>query len=637
MSFFKRLFGRKQPLTDPAVSAPAKEQPAKQAPVQPDPSELIKFYDSYGRELYITRQEWRDKVLRDNLEKAKNDPDRLYDLIVSALDDGFAADVVKYAEILQIIDPHADRGAVTLGVVYLKVGRLNDAERTLTSYLKLHGEDGYILTNLAKVYAERGQQEKADATLWHALELDPNQHNALNWYWALEKERNGEAAGTAALERISHIPTSWRAQLWLARAALERKDKAQALDIYAAVLQSAPKPLPVDLLMQLSGDLGMHGHMVELLKLTLPHFDAAAHGLLVGNNLIKANVELGRLDHAQAILDQLYAQKRPDYQETLSYWDTEIAKARVQQHNTEPVPQPSMGIVAFAGPIWLAQDSPAKKHLNADKAADAVAVVCLGSTTENPKVKRSEAQMPNAAGRLSRAVPLFLAEQIHLRTDAAGIVYQPWVSGRGFLVVGGPWEPDVVMEQAQKSNPPADYAVVTHIIDAIQIREVEYRLFRCIDGTMLDQGRVPLNAESPEASFVELSDRVLKILCQQAQVDPVHKSPHYELPHGDAFSSYQLRLEQLLAIRAGDSEDTSGTFLSGLREIIRGNLFLCLNQPQNATVRLLLAETLRRLNNSHQSAVAEFRDQIQQLQKQHPLNEPMQSLVQDVLDEAYQK
>jgi hypothetical protein len=82
--------------------------------------------------------------------------------------------------------------------------------------------------------------------------------------------------------------------------------------------------------MQMSGDLGNGGHLDALLALTEPIFSAGQHGLQVGNNLIKANVDLGRLDKARDIVDALCALKRPDWNETLGYWDTQIALARLQ-------------------------------------------------------------------------------------------------------------------------------------------------------------------------------------------------------------------------------------------------------------------------------------------------------------------
>jgi hypothetical protein len=83
MRFFGKRFGKRpeeksqeQPTTPRAQIDPAKNK------------DLIRVFDSYGRELFMTRQHWRDGVLLGSLKKARNKPDELYNLIVSALKEG---------------------------------------------------------------------------------------------------------------------------------------------------------------------------------------------------------------------------------------------------------------------------------------------------------------------------------------------------------------------------------------------------------------------------------------------------------------------------------------------------------------------------------------------------------------------
>jgi hypothetical protein len=90
--------------------------------------------------------------------------------------------------------------------------------------------------------------------------------------------------------------------------------------------------------MQIGGDLGKHGNLRELLELTEPRFVPDLHGIQVGNNLIKAHLDLGEIEPARKILDQLYALKRPDYKQHLDFWDTEIAKARIERTTVSDQP-----------------------------------------------------------------------------------------------------------------------------------------------------------------------------------------------------------------------------------------------------------------------------------------------------------
>lgn len=291
MSFFKRLFGQHEapsPRDERSLTRATPRDPAT------DPN-MVRVYDAHGRELFIARDEWLQNVLLGNLEKSKDNPDTLATMLTGALRDGFAKEVASYAEHLHRTDTQPARGATLLSIVYLKSDRLDDAERVLRDFLDRHGENAYVLTNLAKVQHARGDAPTAEATLWHALELDPNQDNALSWYLAIHRDRGGGTAYEAACRRVAGLPGSWRPQLWLGREALQRKDLPAALSLYEESLSRAGQPAPSDLLMQMSGDLGNAGHVNEIIALIAPRFDAAQHGLEVGNNLIKANLDLVRV------------------------------------------------------------------------------------------------------------------------------------------------------------------------------------------------------------------------------------------------------------------------------------------------------------------------------------------------------
>lgn len=620
MGILQKLFGKKRDAADDCAGG----------------ADLIHVYDAYGRELAITKQEWRDKILLDSLESARHDPERLHQMIVAALADGFAEDVLPYAEHLHRTDTIFSRGATLLAVVYMQLNRLDDAERVLQQYLRLHGEDAYVLTNLAKIWSRRGDHQQAISTLWHSLELDPNQDNGLGWYEAIAREQGGDAAGIEALKRIAAVPGAWRARLWLAHCALQENHLDDALRLYEEALALAPRPVPVDLLMQLSGDLGNHGHLVELLRLAGPHFDAPQHGLEVGNNLLKANVELGRCDHAQQILEQLYALNRPDYQQPLAQWDTAIATARTKAQTESLQGAPVVTMLNLAGPIWFDPASPAAA-LFPPKDADAVMICFLGGSADLGESGGPRVGLSDTAGRLTRALSLFLCEQLHFRTDGAGQVLQPFVVGGdgGFVLSGKSWDDELAAERARQCQPPADYVVVTHLEATGKKPFLSARLLRTIDGSQLEGTQVPVDCQHPEAAFDQLAAWLVKATCQQAGVEPIKPAEAYQVPRGEYFNDYLLRIEQALAVTCAATAAASPRFLHGEREIVAGTLNLCLEQPANITARVLLAALLDRMRRVNAPAVAESRQRVERLQAEYPLPAPAADLVGQMLDAVF--
>ena len=288
--------------------------------------DLIQVFDKSGTPIHLTKESWRTKVLPGMLRSNWDNPDELYKVIVGTLQDGLPADVAEAAEHLYRIDPNHSRAVSAWASVLLGLKRVDEAERTLRSHIEQYGEEGYVITNLAKAHAARNENDRAEATLWRALELDPNQEMAVGWFAALANERNGKVAMVEAWERIAAIPGSWHAQLWLARTALESHNIPRALALYRETLTRVGETVPVNLLKQMSGDLGMHGLLTELLELNEPCFVPEVHGLEVGNNLIKANIELGHLDRARQIVNQLRMLPRPDWKPQLSFWQSEIER-----------------------------------------------------------------------------------------------------------------------------------------------------------------------------------------------------------------------------------------------------------------------------------------------------------------------
>ncbi len=630
MNLLKKFFGSKR-----------KKLPSIQTESSPEITPLnepatIRVFDAYGRELFITRQQWRDNVLLGNVENNWDNADKLAGLIVQSLQDNFIEEMVKPAERLQQLENGSERSAVLLSIVYLKTGHIDDSEQVLRQYISQNGESGAILVNLAKVYAERGDDEVTMTTLWNALKCDPNQENGFAWYEVIHREKGGEQAGLDALTRIAALPGSWRAQIWLARAELRAQRIDQAMALYREALVRTPKPAPTDLLMQMSGDLGNAGCLAEILHLAEPEFDPAVHGLQVGNNLIKANFDLDRFEQARHLLNQLYSLKRPDWRENLSYWDTEIAKVTVAKAIPPTVNDLKVGLLNVSGPVWLRKGT-STDALYPKKPSIGCLVSFLGSTAEKPQADDQVVrQLADPPGRMSRAVPLFLSEQIHLLTNASTQTIVPWIEDphSGFALSGRPWEASEAVEMVQRSEPKSDYVVITHLVVAPNQWTIQLWVIKTQDCTCFGHIAESFPIETPTPAIQQLARQLLDLLSRQSGIESEQVSPNYSIPVGAQFPLYLLHLEQLLAVRCNSMSTEKSEGLSGERDIVEGNIKQCLDVPSSVNVRLLLANTLRYMKEVRPDILPEFEERIAMLQIQFPLPEPAHSLVQQIVEKA---
>lgn len=290
-----------------------------------DNNDSIKVYDSKGTEHLISREFYRTNVLPERFRKTWNDKDALYSAIVTSLHERFYLEALEPAKHYQTISKDAESASNILGIIYTKLGRLKEAKDTLQAYLDVHGDSGVIITNLAKVIAAEGNPEESIRTLWRALEVDPNQHNALIWWSAIHYEKGGLEARNNAIRKVAELHGSWRPQLWIARIYLEAGEKDKALDIYESVL-STNAASHGDVLMMITGDLGNRNFLNEALKLVGPIYNSETHGIEAGRNLVMMYKQLGRNKEGLALLAKLEALQRYDWAENLSQLRNDLTK-----------------------------------------------------------------------------------------------------------------------------------------------------------------------------------------------------------------------------------------------------------------------------------------------------------------------
>lgn len=602
MSLLKKLFGGNDtPVVAPAATAP-----------KPGGADVMKVFDQFGRPMQIPRESWRTQVLLPNLAAKRADPNALYDLIANAVRDGFAADVLEPARHLADNDPQRSRSANLLGVVLLQLKQPAEAKMVLERAIAAHGEDGHLLGNLAKAHAGLGETTERDAILWRALERDPNQSAAFLWYVALAKEQAGQEGEVKAFERIAALPGSWLAQLWIARHALAAKDVDRALSEYREIL-GRPQPPTAEALMQISGDLGNAGHPDRLIELCAPRFDPATHGIHVGNNLIKANLDLGRTDEARRLVEQLYAQQRPDWREILLDWERRIHEA---ERRERPADAPiTLGFMAIEQPLWalgtLGFDGLLPRK---DAQALRLTFICGTAETSDPKEAQGGLQHTNALGQVTRTFPLFLAEELYLRTSASTRTLVPIVQPDTLALVGAPWTLETLGNTCESS----DVVVLLHVDARSAPWQLKFSPYLRASKTAIAQWVIPLALENPVPAVQAALDRLLTELRGLPGLDIQPAGPsHWPLREHAAL--YAAVLEQALLVALVGSAPSEKPTIWGERAMLDRLLQAAATTPANPRSRLLLLNTIQKEGRRRPDIVREYLEKLSLLQQRHPL------------------
>jgi len=622
MSIIDRILGR-TPAEGPQIRAPGKpaapvtEMPATAiSPISTTPNAaegVVRVYDQFGRAITIGREAWRRDVLLPNLAANRDNPDALYELVVSALNDDFATDVLESARWLADTDRDPQRGATVLGVVLLQIKDHDAARDVLERAIARHGENSYLLANLARAFAGLGDEQRAEALIWRALELDPNEATTLNWLIARLLAKGGQQAVLAAYARAATFPGSWRPQLWLAREALARGDLLGATALYEEALVRA-QPVPADLLMQLSGDLGNRGHTDLLVRLTQQHFDVVTHGLTVGSNLLRAYLELSMFAEARKLLEQLYTQQRPDWRDQLNDWERKLDDA--QKRYGEVSAPLDIVLMRLEQPVW------ARGVLGFDavlpvKSASAPRIhfICGSGEASEDLGEKVVSQPTNDLGRLARALPMFLAEEMFLRTSARTTFLLPWMKQGGFILSARPWTRAFL----PPDHTPPDLFVFLHV-DA---RVSPWLLKVTIENAQRHAAAVvfeqAFTLETAGRDLLALLNDLLPRLTILLALRREDTETALAMPPPELLPRYMAGLEQALAVGLAARQQGGADFLHQERSIFDHLFDVALEGAELLRPRMLLVNALENQARRRPDIVREYLDKLALLQQQHVL------------------
>lgn len=258
-----------------------------------------------------------------------------------------------------------------------------------------------------------------------------------------------------------------------ARTKLDAKDLPAAMAIYQEVLaNSGARP---DVLVALSGELGSRGHVVELIELVAPNYDAARHGPATGLNLLQAYLAVRQVESAQHLLDILFALNRPELEERLLGFSNAIGELMAGHEsgvpsaediaNAAPGSGPSkINLASISKPIWfygLEQDaSPLLPRKEGKLRRVAFAQCTLPGLTDGAKLS---ARPEDNLGRFCRGLPLWFAETFTASAGYEAIATVGLSSNQHYALFPVEWTAQNVREVSESSAEGLDYVVTTSL------------------------------------------------------------------------------------------------------------------------------------------------------------------------------
>ncbi|HZP60314.1 MAG TPA: hypothetical protein VFB27_08305 [Opitutaceae bacterium] len=269
---------------------------------------------------------------------------------------------------------------------------------------------------------------------------------------------------------------SVQAQLSTARQRLEAKDVPGALAIYEQVLAEAGDR--ADVLVAISGDLGLNGEVRPIIDLIAPRYDAQRHGPATGLNVLQAYLAIHDITAAQHVLDILFSLNRPELEDRLHGFSNAIAELLEAERrgvlqtppsvgldgesDAPPPPLPHINLVSISKPIWFYGLEPMSAEILPPKEGRLRRVAFGQLALPGAKnVATLMAQPEDELGRLSRALPLWLAETFYFSplyaSHAAVGLMDDGQGGKHYALFSTEWTAENLRELAGSAHDPIDY------------------------------------------------------------------------------------------------------------------------------------------------------------------------------------
>jgi tetratricopeptide (TPR) repeat protein len=576
-----------KPASPPALATPASAPapaPAAATPAAPPPTATagpakVTVRDAFGRPHELPREQWRKDVLPKLVEQCARDPQRLAALVLQGLRDGLAADVLPAALRLPVVDQDAERSLAILAAVQRECGELEGCAATLRELAEKKPQSAALRVGQALLRDRAGARVEALALLWEALQIDSNHADALHGWLAFEHARTGDAGHGEALDRVCGLPGAWRARLLRAHRAFEQSRVDDGLADLREALAGAGDDS--DALTLAASDLLRAGRHDQFAELVLPRYRLERHHPNVGVLLLQHFAATRQPALGEQLLHELRVRFPRVLDGQLAPLDAEFA--RMAPPPALPQGETKVVLYRIDRPLWFASLGDPEWLLPA-KPAGSRRVLCAALAVQSPAALPAM-QREDELGRLSRAVPLFLAEQFWLLSPVRGGAAIPVAEQGGWVVSGVPWAEErlvALLSDAERD----DTLLVSGVVRPDgKRRRIDLWVYDC-------KARQRLGHAAAEGDEGALGPLLLQLL---AELSPIVGGPPALRPPvgGDAFCErHATGLAQLAALVIAQLGGLPKDRVYGQRAIFEWLLGVALEQPGFVPAKLAFAAAL---------------------------------------------
>jgi len=311
------------------------------------------------------------------------------------------------------------------------------------------------------------------------------------------------------------------AQLKEAREKLDTQDVDGAVAIYEELLRTAGDR--ADVLVTLSGDLGVSGQVEKIVDLLAPYYDAERHGPAAGLNLLQAYIATRQIEPAQHLLHILFGLGRSELEERLHGFSNALAEL-IEARSRGLLPAPgaamplgtpvtapktsSVNLVSISKPIWayglesVPGILPAKGERVRRLAFAQTAVLRM------PDLDAKTIQPEDELGRFTRGFPLMLADCFYSSPNYAPIAALGTMNKEHYVIFGGEWSVENLRQLVETSSTPLDYVFTSALQIEGERSELTVKVWEVKKMKERKAFTIRYTTETAQGEFAKLFDSI---------------------------------------------------------------------------------------------------------------------------------
>ncbi|SFS47041.1 tetratricopeptide repeat protein [Marininema halotolerans] len=279
----------------------------------------IPLFDEFGQLIWTDREEFRLRVIPENIQAEWDHPENLYAFAVQLYRDGFLNEALQSVNRVLELTDRGEEPLLLKGLILQRFKSYPEAETILKECIDRFPDRGVAYTYLARLYGEDKKIEDMVDALHQGLKREPNQGMALRM---LASSTSDSAQAARLLHEFTEDKEAWWPQLELGRVYLQDKRIAEAIQQFQFALDSTqgyreveelPEWVEEMALMTVTTLLFRHGLRQELIQIAEKYWTPQFLTPYAGLDYVAMLEEKGEITLAIDVLQKMVSHCGTEY------------------------------------------------------------------------------------------------------------------------------------------------------------------------------------------------------------------------------------------------------------------------------------------------------------------------------------